>query len=372
MKLTVVIYAQGTGNEHLEKTLKSVCGSTLNDYEVLLLNDGSEKDYTELVSKYGIRYVKTEKRGALASRLYAIEIANGEYIAFVNAAERVTFNYHMPMLERAYEADADVVINDIAYEVNGVKAVSRAECEKSYELENEAILNELVADHARTYAYYSIYNKIFKRAVLKKMKAELEETSIIMHKLACKEDILLSIYAFKNAKKLSTVHTGYYILNVDSCTVCVSGELDDVRTMFKKGVGYLNVGLVKETFAQALILCAKLQKQKEKIEPIEKALAYGKLKPLSKKEAQMYLKLEYLGDNFDDIDKALKKISDTESSYTVMYDMANTYAKNTLDYIQTHQNQTVGGKQITLMVPKKIAKKKIKLSAPELLAKIML
>ena len=370
MKLTVVIYAQDTARELVEKSLKAVYGSTLNDYEVLLLDDGSANAYTELAEKYGARYVRTEKRGAFASRLYSVEIANGEYIAFANAGNTATFNYYMPMLEKANEADADIVINDIAYEVNGVKLVSSAEVAKDYDLCDKDILDELVHDHARTYAYYSLYNKIFKKSVLKKMKRELEKTDVIMSALSCKEDILLSIYAFKNAKKLSTVHTGYYVLTVDTARHDISALASSVATLFDYGVGYLNVGLVEDTFLGALMLISKAQKEKSKAISAIAAVCCDKIKPLSKKEAAMYAKMQSLGDNFDDIEKALKKVYDSGAGATVIYDMSDAYVKSTLEKIQS--SRSAQQKQITLMVPKKITKKKAKIASNELLAYVSL
>ena len=78
MKLTVVVYAQNAEQNSLSATLKSLKNSTLKDYEALILDDGSESCYIDLAKKYNVRYVKTEKRGALASRLYALMIAFGK------------------------------------------------------------------------------------------------------------------------------------------------------------------------------------------------------------------------------------------------------------------------------------------------------
>lgn len=370
MKLTVVIYAQNTASELVEKSLKAVYGSTLNDYEVLLLDDGSANAYTELAEKYGARYVRTEKRGAFASRLYSVEIANGEYIAFANAGNTATFNYYMPMLDKATEAGADIVINDIAYEVNGVKLISGAEVAKDYDLCGKEILDELVHDHARTYAYYSLYNKIFKKSVLKKMKRELEKTDAIMLSLSCKEDILLSIYAFKNASKLVSVHTGYYILGVDTDKRDVEALATSVTALFDYGVGYLNVGLVKDTFLGALLLVAKAQKEKTKSLLESDAVCCERVKPLSKKEAVMYAKMQALGDNFDDIERALKKVYSSGAGATVIYDMSDEYVKSTLEAVQS--TRSAQQKQVTLMVPKKITKKKAKIAPSELLAYVSL
>ena len=115
MKLSVIICVYNTEKQYFEECLKSVRNSTLKDYEILVIDDGSTIDYTDVIKKYEPRYVKTENRGLFASRLFAISIAKGDYVTFVDSDDTVTFNYHQPMLNAAINLNCDVVINDWAF-----------------------------------------------------------------------------------------------------------------------------------------------------------------------------------------------------------------------------------------------------------------
>ena len=101
MKTSIIVCLYNTENKKFEKCMNSICTSTLTDYEVLVIDDGSTEDYTEIIEKYNPVYVKTQNRGLLAARLYGIALARGEYIAFVDSDDAVTFNYHAPMVEEA-------------------------------------------------------------------------------------------------------------------------------------------------------------------------------------------------------------------------------------------------------------------------------
>ena len=95
MKLSIVVCVYNTKREYFDACLKSIRESTLKkeDYELLVVDDGSSEDYSEIIEKYDPVYVKTDNRGLLSARLYAIMIAKGEYIAFCDADDTVSLNY---------------------------------------------------------------------------------------------------------------------------------------------------------------------------------------------------------------------------------------------------------------------------------------
>ena len=108
MKLSIIICVYNTDYDYLDKCLTSLTRSTLGnatmlkdekiEYEIIFVDDGSSKDYTSLVEKYGVRYTKTENQGIFLARALGISLATGDYIAFCDSDDTVSFNYHLPML----------------------------------------------------------------------------------------------------------------------------------------------------------------------------------------------------------------------------------------------------------------------------------
>ena len=85
MAITVsVIIPFYNHKEWLEESLDSVFGQTFSDFEVILVNDGSSEDVTELLKKYEgrVSYFKQENKGPAAARNFGISKARGKYIAF--------------------------------------------------------------------------------------------------------------------------------------------------------------------------------------------------------------------------------------------------------------------------------------------------
>jgi len=71
----------------LPRAVESVLGQTCAPYEVIVVDDGSVDNTSEIVEQYGdrVRYVYQENAGVAVARNHGIEIARGNWIAFLDA-----------------------------------------------------------------------------------------------------------------------------------------------------------------------------------------------------------------------------------------------------------------------------------------------
>jgi glycosyltransferase involved in cell wall biosynthesis len=72
---------------YLEDAITSILGQTCRDLELIVVDDGSTDDTDVVVAPYldRIRYVKQEQRGKAAARNAAVELAQGELVAFCDS-----------------------------------------------------------------------------------------------------------------------------------------------------------------------------------------------------------------------------------------------------------------------------------------------
>lgn len=85
----------------IQETLKSVLNQRFQNFEVIVVNDGSTDKSEQKVSEITdsrIRYFKTENRGVSAARNFGIQKSNADYICFLDADD-YWFENHLDVLQ---------------------------------------------------------------------------------------------------------------------------------------------------------------------------------------------------------------------------------------------------------------------------------
>ena len=100
--------------EYLRKCLDSVVNQTLENVEIIFVDDGSTDGSSEICKEYAAKdnriiYYKKENEGLAAARQDGIERSSGEYVGFVDSDDWLELNMYERMYTVAKENDADVV-----------------------------------------------------------------------------------------------------------------------------------------------------------------------------------------------------------------------------------------------------------------------
>lgn len=103
--------------EYLPRCLDSVLSQTLEDIEVLLVDDGSTDGSEAICDEYAAKDSRVtvfhlENGGVSRARNYALSKANGEYIGFIDADDWIEKNMYERMYLSATQNNAQVVICD--------------------------------------------------------------------------------------------------------------------------------------------------------------------------------------------------------------------------------------------------------------------
>ena len=117
-KLSVIIPIYNV-EQYLRKCLDSVCNQTLEDIEIICINDCSPDNSLEILKEYQkndnrIKIIDfKENRGVAAARNEAIKIAKGEYIGFVDGDDWVDLDFYEKLYKKAKEDNVDLVIGNL-------------------------------------------------------------------------------------------------------------------------------------------------------------------------------------------------------------------------------------------------------------------
>ncbi|MEM7756711.1 MAG: glycosyltransferase family A protein [Cyanobacteria bacterium P01_A01_bin.40] len=85
VKVSVIIPAYN-GDRYLAAAIDSVLEQTFQDYEIIVVDDGSTDNTPQIAQQYGdaIQYLSQANQGVAASRNSGLATARGEYIAFLD------------------------------------------------------------------------------------------------------------------------------------------------------------------------------------------------------------------------------------------------------------------------------------------------
>ncbi|KPE51293.1 glycosyltransferase family 2 protein [Chryseobacterium indologenes] len=118
MKVSIIVPIYNVEN-YLAKCLDSLVSQTLQDIEVLAVNDGSTDRSEQIIQEYAQKFpgkIKafTKENGGLSdARNFGIEKASGEYLGFVDSDDYVRETMFEEMLQLAEKHDAKMVICNI-------------------------------------------------------------------------------------------------------------------------------------------------------------------------------------------------------------------------------------------------------------------
>lgn len=148
---------------YLKKCLDSLVNQTLQDIQIIAVDDGSTDKSSEILLEYEKNYsnkieVYHKTNGGLSdARNYGLPYAEGEYIAFLDSDDYVEFDMYEKMYEKAIQEDSDMVECDFIWEYHNKKKIDTGVV---YSGKKEMMIN------ARVVAW----NKLIKRSLIEKAK----------------------------------------------------------------------------------------------------------------------------------------------------------------------------------------------------------
>ena len=124
MKKVSIIVPVYNVQDYIEKCLDSLVYQTLDDIEIIVVNDGATDESRIVIQKYinkypeKIVYVEKENGGLSDARNYGMKYATGEYIAFVDSDDYVEKNMYEKMYDIAQKENSDMVECNFYWEYN--------------------------------------------------------------------------------------------------------------------------------------------------------------------------------------------------------------------------------------------------------------
>ena len=114
-KVSIIIPVYNSEN-YIDRCLNSVLNQTYQNFEILVINDGSTDNSQKIIDDYKYKYpekiiaIEQENKGVSVTRNESMQRANGKYIMFIDNDDYIEANYVETFLKEAEKEDYDVVI----------------------------------------------------------------------------------------------------------------------------------------------------------------------------------------------------------------------------------------------------------------------
>ena len=154
MKLSIIVPVYNA-EKYLDKCLKSLIDQTIDDYEIICINDGSTDRSLSVLNDYAMEYpnvirvLSTANGGQGRARNLGIEIAKGDFIGFVDSDDWVDITMFEKLYSAVLKEDADISI-----------------CRVMDCYEDHTYITQESSDARIEDTSSCIYNKIYRRTVI--------------------------------------------------------------------------------------------------------------------------------------------------------------------------------------------------------------
>ena len=163
-KISIIIPVYNV-EKYIEKCLNSVLNQTLEDIEIIIVNDGSKDESKKIIENKikeypnKIKYYEKENGGLSDARNYGLNYANGDYIAFLDSDDYVSLDCYEQMYNEAIKNNSDMVECDFYW-----KYPQKEKIDIGYRYKNK---KEML-----TYGRVVAWNKLYKKSVIEKALKE--------------------------------------------------------------------------------------------------------------------------------------------------------------------------------------------------------
>ena len=204
--LVTIIIPIYNAEKYLDKTISSVLQQTYKNYELILIDDGSKDNSLEICNKYKnkdkrIRLIKQENLGVSATRNKGLEIADGEFVCFMDADDYIEPNMLEEYIKIYKLYKSDLIISGYYSEIDLYDSISfdKIYLEDKKYTSKEQIKEDFVLMWDK-HLLYNIWNKFYNKSVIDKYNIRFAKQNW-GEDIDFNREYLLKINTLYNSKK---------------------------------------------------------------------------------------------------------------------------------------------------------------------------
>ena len=249
-----VIIAVYNAEAYVEKCVESLLGQTLQEIEIIAINDGSTDSSEKILAGFAAKSVKFKyytivNGGAAKARNFGLTLATGEYVGYVDSDDFVDPEMYKLMYDKAAENSCDIVECNLHHTYDGG--------EDTEVMERYYTPGELIC-----FGRYVVWNKIYRREFLIEAEANFpasliyEDVSFVAKLVPyIKKYDYISEAPVHYVQRQNSVNNSKSVKTMDIFTV-----LDDISVFYKKKGFYDQYKNELEYLYARILLCSSFKR----------------------------------------------------------------------------------------------------------------
>lgn len=219
--------------KYLDRCMDSLLNQTLKDIEIIMVDDGSPDNCPQMCDEYAkkdnrVKVVHKKNAGLGFARNSGLDVAKGEYIAFVDSDDYVGLNMYKTLYDRAEAYKCDAVFCGFRTELKQNKWVysDEVDADKLWRGKDvQLFMLDMIASGAGVKAerlyQMSVWHSIYKRSII-----EDNHLRFVSEREVASEDIPFQVDYLSKANTVAYIKEMYYsyCLNGTSLTATLKPE----------------------------------------------------------------------------------------------------------------------------------------------------
>lgn len=244
IKVSVIVPVYNV-EKYIKRCLETLVQQTLEDIEIVIVNDGSTDQSKLIIEKYvkkyplKIKYIEKQNGGLSSARNFGLRYAKGKYIAFLDSDDYVEKNMYEEMYKKAIQDKSDIVECDFIWEWE-LSNCAIKECNKNIKIKKDMRKNYKNKKEMMRKPRVVAWNKLIKRKII-------EENNITFPEGLIYEDLEFFFKLIPFVNKISYINKYFvhYMQRVDSISNTQTEKnadifkiLDNIIEFYKKNELY--------------------------------------------------------------------------------------------------------------------------------------
>lgn len=264
--VSIIIPIYNTEKLFLEKCIKSILEQSYEAFEILLIDDGSKKEYIRYLDEFSnidsrIKTFHSKNRGVSYARNKGLKLAKGEFVVFVDADDWIEKSFLEQAVEYIENEQLDLVIGSVCKQYKNKKEIKGIITEKKiliYEGNHiQSIVKQIISCSSDQNSP-ELKNCMMGAVWCKMYRKRLLDGYEFNEKIQLAEDSLFNVEILGKAKKIGlTTDVWYnYRINNDSALKRYRDnyleEIEQTLSAYKILVGKQKIPLWNEYYIRVM------------------------------------------------------------------------------------------------------------------------